>query len=601
MRRRRRRRDGLSTFKAGAIGIIVIILISYGAYTKFANPFASKYTVHVIFSSANGLRPNSLVRIAGVNVGKVDGVDPVSSCNVGGATEHQCAASDITMEIDDNGLPIHKDATFAIRPRIFLEGNFFIDVHPGTPESPVAPSGYVFPVNSGTEPVQIDQILTSLQANTRRNLQILLEQYGTAVKVGGPAYNASIQYWLPAYNYGSLVAHDALGIQPHDLSTWVATQGPVAAALDAHPQNLQSLITDFNTTANAFAVQNVALQRAVAELPITLRVATPAFNALNAAFPPLRAFARALTPGVISSGPTIDASLPFLHQLRLLVQPSELRGLASDLAVTVPALAKLTVATIPLMKNGVRPLASCVANIIYPWSQLTLVDPNFNGSNGFPPHPVYVEGVDFLPGLAGESRVFDANGPYIRIIGTGGTLTYSLSTPGQTKLFGSSISKIQGEQPTLPPLHSSGDGSPIPVRRPALMPKVACETQAPITDLTAPNGGPPPTAASDKASAHLSPAKRAADALLIQKALAQLKWIAKQEGIPVLYGGQPINANGTVGKANALKPSPWVPSPTGIPKQSGPTSTTSTTATPTTATVASRTVASGAVASGAHR
>ena len=32
------------------------------------------------------------------------------------------------MEIDDKGLPIHKDATLKIRPRIFLEGNFFVDL-----------------------------------------------------------------------------------------------------------------------------------------------------------------------------------------------------------------------------------------------------------------------------------------------------------------------------------------------------------------------------------------------------------------------------------------------------------------------------------------
>ena len=34
------------------------------------------------------------------------------------------------MRIDDKGLPIHKDATIQIRPRIFLEGNFFVDVQP---------------------------------------------------------------------------------------------------------------------------------------------------------------------------------------------------------------------------------------------------------------------------------------------------------------------------------------------------------------------------------------------------------------------------------------------------------------------------------------
>ncbi len=61
--------------------------------------------------------------------------------------------------------------------------------------------------------------------------------------------------------------------------------GTVSAAIDAHPQNLQSLITDFNTTANAFARQNVALQQTVAELPRTLAAAVPAFNALECRIP----------------------------------------------------------------------------------------------------------------------------------------------------------------------------------------------------------------------------------------------------------------------------------------------------------------------------
>ena len=43
-----------------------------------------------------------------------------------------------------------------------------------------------------------------------------------------------------------------------------------------------------------------------------------------------------------STGPTVDASLPFITQLRLLVQPAELRGLTHDLRPTVPALAQLT-------------------------------------------------------------------------------------------------------------------------------------------------------------------------------------------------------------------------------------------------------------------
>jgi virulence factor Mce-like protein len=456
----------MSTFKAGVIGLLVVAVITYGGFTKFANPFASKFTIHAVFPSANGLRPDNLVRIAGINVGKVTGVDRLS----GGQ------GANVTMELDDNGLPLHRDATFKIRPRIFLEGNFFIDVSPGSPSAPTVGDGYTFPIQAGSEPVQFDQVLTSLQGDTRRNLQILLKEFGTAVKVGGPAYNGSIRYWVPAYEYSAIVNHDALGIRPHDLSDWIDNMGTVSGALDNNPPALQSLITDFNTTASAFARESANLQSAVGELPRTLAVATPALNALNDAFPPLRAFARALTPGVRTSGPAIEASLPFITQLRLLVRPQELRGLVADLSVAVPALAKLTRETIPLMRDQVRPASSCVYNQVIPWSHTTVPDPNFTAANGFPPREAYIEGVDFLPGLAGESRDFDANGPYIRILGGGGTLTYSLQ-PG---LFGTALAPLTSVQPQPPP-----NGT-----RPPLNETTPCETQTSQTDLNAPAGLP---------------------------------------------------------------------------------------------------------------
>ncbi len=454
----------MSPLKAGAIAVVLLALFLYFGFTKFANPFASPFTVHAIVPNAGGLAPNSPVRIAGVNVGKVTSVAPV-----GGKQ-----AADVSMQIQSTGLPIHSDATFWIRPRLFIEGNFFVDLSPGSPSAPNVKSGYTFPIQQTRYPVQLDQLFDSLQANTRKNLQTLLTAYGSAVKKAGPSFNASINYWEPAYEYTSIVTHDLLGEQPNDLSNWIAKQAVVSGAFDAHPQNLENLITDFNITANAFARENVALQRTVAQLPRTLAIAMPAFNALNAAFPPLRALARALLPGVKTAGPTIEVSLPFIHQLRLLVQPSELQGLAKDLSATIPSLAKLTNDTIPLMKDEVRPASSCVANVVIPWSKLEIHDPHFNASNGFPPHPAYLEVVQLLPGIAGESRTFDANGPYIRLLGNGGTFTYSLQ-PG---LFGSALSKIEGVQPEPPP----GD------KRPPLKEKVPCETQQAIKTLDTPTG-----------------------------------------------------------------------------------------------------------------
>ncbi len=536
----RRRRGGMykrkfSPFVAGAVGIVLIILFSYGAYTKFANPFASSYTVHAMFSSANGLKQDSLVRIAGINVGKVTSVSPVKGCTQSSNPDGgQCTAADVTLAINDNGLPIHKNATFWIRPRIFLEGNFFVDVYPGTPSAPVAPDGYTFPIQQGSEPVQFDQLLSSLQQDTRANLQTLLQQYGFAVKQGGPAYNASIEWWTPAYKFGSEVARASLGTQPHDLSNWIDKAGQVNGAFAQHPQNLESLITDFNTTAAAFARENVALSSAVHVLPVTLATAMPALTALNRAFPPLREFARTLTPGVQSTGPMVDASLPFFDQLRQLVQPSELGGLTNDLSETVPALATLNQETTPFMRNEVRPASSCQVNEILPWTNLTINDPNFNSSNGFPTRPVYVEGVDFLPGLAGESRDFDANGPYVRVLGTGGTLTYSLQ-PG---LFGTSLTPIAGTQPVMPASHSSGDGATVPVSRPPLEPNVPCETQPAITEqgIQSPIGsGPKQVNTSTPA-----PVVSLLDQAFKQDAAPQLAAEAKSQGLGFKLSKAPV-------------------------------------------------------------
>ena len=554
--KRRGRRAGISTFKAGLIALIALVVFVYLGFTKFANPFATPYTVHAVFANANGLLPGSPVRMAGVNVGQVTGVGAVPGCKTGGSIEtsdggtgsQQCSAADVTMTISGNGLPIHKDATFAIRPRIFLEGNFFVDVSPGTPEAPTAPSSWTFPIQQGTEPVQFDQVITSLQAPTRANLQTLLQQFGTALKKGGPSYNASIKYWLPAYEYSAVVSHDALGLQPHDLSDWIAEQGEVSGAIDTHPQNLENLITNFNTTAHSFAVENTALSQAVAELPKTLAAAIPAFHALNAAFcsgaqvpncapGPLPQLAKALIPGVKSTGPMIDASLPFITQLRYLVSPSELRGLTADLAATVPALTNLTRESIPLMANGVRPAATCAEQVVIPWSKLTINDPHFNASNGFPPRPVYVEAVDFLPGLAGESRDFDANGPYIRVLGTGGTLTYSLS-PG-SGLVGQALAPLQGEQPQPPP------GG----KAPPLEPNVPCETQQPITDLPASTGGPPAQESSNLSAPGAALRWDSAAAA----ALPQISKLAGQDGLKLGTAAMPTTSSANSANKSAVR------------------------------------------------
>jgi phospholipid/cholesterol/gamma-HCH transport system substrate-binding protein len=443
---RRNHRRGMSNVTAGVITLVLVAVGTYLGFTK-SIPFRHHYTVSAVFRSANNVKKNSPVRIAGVNVGKVTKVD---------ADPDDPSAAVVTMRIDKQGLPLHSDATFAVRPRIFLEGNFFVDVSPGSPSAPVIGDGATIPINQTRSPVQLDQVLTSLQSDTRKNLQLLLDELSTGVdKSGGKGFNESIKYWEPAYKNGAIVADAQLGEQPHDLSGYLASASQVAAALDRDPAKLASLITDFNTTANAFARQQGHLSSAIAELPRTLHAGMPALAALNRSFPHVRAFVKDFRPGVRSSRAAIAASTPLVQQLRGLVQPSELRGLVADLRPTVPSLTRLTTATKPLYEQ-VGLASSCQNDVILPWTHDTIDDPTFPAVG-----PVYVESTKPFGGLAGESRSGDANGQWFRVLLTGGNYTY----PDGANGFLQSTFPLMGVNP------------PKPATGPQYRPDVPCETQ----------------------------------------------------------------------------------------------------------------------------
>ena len=208
------------------------------------------------------------------------------------------------MRIQDKGRPLHPDAHFKIRPRIFLEGNFFVDVTPGTvgqggrrqPHLPGQPDRHPGPDRPGADRAADRHARGPQDAAAR----VRRRPRGQAA---ARASTRSIKYWKPAYRDSAIVSEAMLGEKEHDLSGYIDRAGVVAGALDRNRGQLKALITNFRQTAGAFARENQNLEAAIAELPRTLRAAQPALDALNRSFPGLRGFARDLRPGVESSGP----------------------------------------------------------------------------------------------------------------------------------------------------------------------------------------------------------------------------------------------------------------------------------------------------------
>jgi phospholipid/cholesterol/gamma-HCH transport system substrate-binding protein len=479
---------GMSPFKAGLLAATLILVFSFFGFSRY-NPFAHPYKLHATFESANNLQPKSPVRIAGIDVGKVTEVEPLKTTNGSGAAK-------VTMEIEKKGLPIHKDAELKIRPRIFLEGNFFIDLQPGTPSAKTVKDGGDIPVQQTATPVQFGQVLTALQSDTRKDLQTFLKEYAEKGlgHGGAQAYNKGLDSAPGALRYSSIVNQASLGLAPHDLSKLLRGQQRLFKALSTHPEILKSLIENLNITAAAFAREDSALAASIPALRDLLRVGRPALISLNNMLPTLRAFARDALPGVKSSGPTIDASMPFLRQARLLVRPQELQGLARDLRAAIPDLARVNHATIPLLNNQ-RALSACTSNVLVPFANTPIPDPDFAGKPGYDGgqnnQPFKKEAPRGLVGLSGESRTGDANTPMFHVqLGTG-PQNAIYTNEGQTFVFSGALAP-EGVRPAKPN------------HRPVFRPGTPCELQE-TPDMHAAGGPADKTYLADRTPVPIPP------------------------------------------------------------------------------------------------
>jgi virulence factor Mce-like protein len=474
---RRSHRQRVSPFGAGLIAVVIIFLALYAAFIH-KYPWSNPYELKAVFANANNLAVNSPVRTAGVVVGKVTKIE----------TKEGSSASVVTMALDKKGLPIHRDAELKIRPRIFLEGNFFVDLKPGSPQEPELKSDEQVPMSQTFSPVQIDQILGILSASPRENAQRLLQGYGNALngrprpnedkdngadpdtvgQTAAQSLNDSLDTAVPALRDLSIVNNAFLGEEPHDLSKLIDSSGRTAGELAKHEDALKGLVTSFNTTMAAFASQADALTASIHVLPDVLTQADNALLHLNQSFPPLRAFSREILPGVRETPETVAASFPWISQTRKLVSPAELGGLVNDLQPAVADLANSTDESIKLFPQ-VDLVSRCFTDVLLPTGDVKVQDPPL--STGI---ENYKEFWQALVALSGESSNFDGNGSYTRFQTGGGS--HFVST-GQA--VGGGPTSVQTANAIVPPI---GARPARPATRPPYNRKFACYKN-PIPDI----------------------------------------------------------------------------------------------------------------------
>lgn len=461
------------------IAVIFILIFTVGPYLAFTGhvPFTSYgYELKATFSNGANIATNSPVRIAGVDVGRVI------------STERDGDATTVTFTVEGKGRPVHDDAFAAIRPRIFLEGNFFIDLSPGSPSAPELGSGDTIPVSRTSTWVQIDEVLTALQSPVRADLGHLLESYGTALtskptaaedatqepevrgKTAGEALNGAFHYGGDAGRYSAQVTNALLGTQPQDLSRLIAGSGRTFAALAKNEDDLKGLIVNFDVFTGALAAQSANLSTTINRLAPTLQNFHSSLVSLNKTLPPLRAWAIEMTPAVAELPAVIKAGKPWLAQARPLLSGKEAGGTARLLREATPGLAGAAQAGKAIALPQLNRISLCTSKVLVPTGNQVINDQFSTGQ------PNYREFLYSLTDFSGWGQNFDGNGPFLRVQPGGGNVLVEQKNPEgnlstDKRDYAHTIASPLGTQPQL------GGRGP-------LKPEVRCDSN-PAPDLNA--------------------------------------------------------------------------------------------------------------------
>jgi phospholipid/cholesterol/gamma-HCH transport system substrate-binding protein len=468
------------------IALIFIAIFTLGPYLAFTKhvPFTGYgYTLKATFANGVNISTKSPVRIAGVDVGEV--------IEVGRKGE----ATEVTFTVGEDGRPIHDDAQAQIRPRIFLEGNFFVDLDPGSPSAAEMDSGATIPVGRTSTSVQLDEIFTALQSPVRADLGRLLAGLGTAFtheptaaedatqlpevkgKTGAEGINGAFRYGGPAGRYSAQVTNALLGTEPGDLARLVAGTGRAFGALASREGDLQDLIVNFEVFTGALAAQSENLATTVRRLAPTLATTRRSLVSLNRTLPPLRAFAIELRPSVAELPGLISAAEPWIAQAYPLLSGREVGGIAKLLREATPGLAGAAQAGKASALPEANRISLCTSKVLVPTGNQTIEDRFSTGPN-------YREFFYFLVNFAGVAQNFDGNGHYVRLQPGGGDVLVKQENPAGPH----TVSKQNWANAIVPPLGLQ----PQLAKRPPKKPEVRC-FKNPVPNVNGPLGqvGPP--------------------------------------------------------------------------------------------------------------
>lgn len=277
------------------------------------------------------------VNIAGVPVGELSDVQLDDGRAV------------VTMKIRRRYTPIYKDATALVRPKTGLE-DMIIELSPGSRAAGELPPSEPIPVSRTLPSVNADEILASLDADTRTYLQILLGDAGEGLDGNGKRLSSVLRRLEPTARDTDRITR-LLATRRANIRRVIHNFRLVSEKLGTKDRELADLVDSSNAVFRAFANQDARLREALQLLPDTLGETRTALAKADTLAKELGPTLRDLRPAARALGPSLKATRPFLRDstpvIRTQLRPFArdvrpvvkiLRPTARDLAVVTPKL-----------------------------------------------------------------------------------------------------------------------------------------------------------------------------------------------------------------------------------------------------------------------
>jgi phospholipid/cholesterol/gamma-HCH transport system substrate-binding protein len=330
---------------AAIIGLLVIA-IGVSVYVlreqRFQFPLIDEkpFVLQAELENAQAVTPGQgqTVEVAGVKVGRM------------GAVSLKNGRAIVRLDIFPKYEKlVHEDAKALLRPRTGLK-DMFLQLDPGSDSAPVAREKFTIPVRNTLTDVDLDEILASLDTDTRAYIALLVDGTAKGLKNRGGDLAELFERFGPtmrdlrrvnqevakerdavkdAIHGLSLLAEELAG-KDDDLARLIDSSAAVFEALAAEDDNVSATVRglpDALTTATSTLGD---VERLANELGPAARELLPVFDSLDRANRAVTPIARRITP------PIRDQIRPFTREARPLV--ADLATASTGLAKSFPDL-----------------------------------------------------------------------------------------------------------------------------------------------------------------------------------------------------------------------------------------------------------------------